>query len=186
MRILSPLVLAWLCAACATTDRSDLIKPLPEQGPVACYRGTVQVSMPGQTMVIAEYPALMRRTFKHKEQQIIEESIVQRPDGIDRHTTTWDVARECLVSEEDGAYSGTCEMRGEPWQWHMWSAILQRPIAGDVWTEERLDKVTAGGLLARRWTRTASGTEGPSSIETYDAIPPVEFEALWLKASRAP
>jgi hypothetical protein len=184
MRLVIPL-LVLASAACASTDHSNLVRPTTEQGPIACYQGTVRVTLPGQAMVVAEYPALLRRTFKHKEQQIVEESIVQRPDAIDRHTTTWDVARECTVSEEDGAYSGTCEMRGAPWQWHAWTAVLQRPVQGTLWTEEREDKVTASGLLARRWTRAQDGTEGPTTIETYEAIPPAEFEAMWLKAVRA-
>lgn len=174
-----------VCAACASTG-GPAVKPTAEAGPVACYRGTVRVTMPGQSMVVAEYPALIRRTFRPEVQQIVEESIVQRPGEIDRHTTTFDVAKECLVSEDDGAFSGTCEMRGDPWAWHAWTSIVQRPIQGDVWTEEREDKVTAGGLLARRWTRTADGIEGPGTLGTYETVSPAEFEALWLKAVRAP
>lgn len=182
----SVLLVLLAAAACASTDHSHLVKPTPESGPVATYRGTVRVVMPETGAIVAEYPALVRRTYDPRTKMIVAERVVDRGGGVvDKQVVRWDVGGdECAVSEEDGMFSGRCEMVGQPWRWHAWRAVLQRPVEGQVWIEEREEKVTAGGLLATSRMRTADGLPGIETNELYDAVPPAEFEALWLRATR--
>lgn len=171
-----------LAGACAGPDRARTVEPAPE---VEGYRGVVAVALPGVHAPLATYPALLRRTTDPARGQIVDETIVDRGGRLERVAVIWDVAATpCAVTERGGRFSGTCEMEGAPWKWHARRAVLQRPVEGIRWIEEREVVTTPDGFLVATAQRAPDGTPGLSTTETYVAVPAAEFEALWLRATR--
>jgi len=177
------IVVVALAAACANAP--DLKPGRSKDSNVACYQGTVRVTMPPDGRVVAEYPALVKRVYVPEKHQILEDSVVLAPDGTHHDQTTfWLDGKTANVTEASGAYSGDAVLMGEEGRWVSWTIRTQMAVQGKLFTVESYVALTPDGMTATRKVIGDDGVLGPTIREGYVEVDAAAFEALHMKALR--
>ena len=120
---------------------------------------------------------LVRRSLFPQESRFTEE-LINIADGT-THFVTMDVdaaAGTLTLAFEDGSYTGTGTLTGDPWEWTGWQTTSTAQEDGS--TVESTDTLSADELVVDKLGKDPSGADEWTAHEVFAVVAAAEWQQL--------
>jgi hypothetical protein len=169
-----------------TTTLTLIVATLLADGPATkatYYLGESKVTTadgkPMGNMVV-----LVKRELRPAESRIIETVLMvssQRNEPIKEYLTVLAVkGSRFTMREQSGAFSGSGELDGNPWEWSGWTSTAKMPGQNGGTIISR-DKLTERGMAVSKELNGPDGAVRVKFVEDYAAIDGGTYELLHAK-----
>jgi hypothetical protein len=127
---------------------------------------------------------LVKRELRPAESRIIETVLMvssRRDEPIKEYLTVLTVkGSRFTMREQSGAFSGSGELEGNPWEWSGWTSTSKMPGQNGGTIVSR-DKLTERGMATSKELSGPDGTVRVKFAEDYAAIDGGTYELLHAK-----